>query len=65
MLQHDSELVRSAALIALGEIAIFRGQLDVDVVLPKMLQFKSDPALGSFAQDAMDDRESAGIRLSD
>lgn len=35
MLNRESLLVRSAALMALGEIAIFRGHLDVATVLPE------------------------------
>lgn len=42
MLNHESLLVRSAALIALGEIALFRGNLDLDVVLPEMNWFEND-----------------------
>ena len=62
MLSHDSLLVRSAALIALGEIALFRGQLDVDIVLPQIRQFKSDPALAPFAEDALDNIRVAVMR---
>ena len=54
MLNHESLLVRSAALIALGEIALFRGNLDLDVVLPEMKRFENDPALGPFVEDALD-----------
>jgi len=51
MLDHESLLVRSAALMALGEIAIFRGQLDLETVLPEIQRFANDPALGPFVED--------------
>lgn len=54
MLNHESLLVRSAALLALGEIALFRGNLDLGVVLPEMKRFENDPALGPFVEDALD-----------
>jgi hypothetical protein len=54
MLKHNSPLVRSNALIALGEIALFRGHLDLEIVLPEIQQFAGDPALGPFVEDALD-----------
>ncbi len=51
MLNHESLLVRSAALVALGEIAVFRGQLDLEAVLPEVQRFANDPALGPFVED--------------
>jgi len=54
LLNHESSLVRSAALIALGEIALFRGHLDLEVVLPEIKRFATDPALGAFVEDALD-----------
>jgi hypothetical protein len=47
MLNHESVQVRSAALMALGEIAIFRGHLDLETVLPKIQHLADDPALRS------------------
>jgi hypothetical protein len=64
MLDHESLLVRSAALIALGEIALFRGNLDLDVVLPEMKRFENDPALGPFVEDALDNIRVAKARHS-
>jgi len=54
MLNHESLLVRSAALLALGEIAIFRGQRDLETVLPEIQRFANDPALGPFVEDLFD-----------
>ena len=54
MLNHASSLVRSTALIALGEIALFRGHLDLETVLPQIRQFADDPALGPYVEDALD-----------
>ena len=62
MLNHESLLVRSAALIALGEIALFRGNLDLDVVLPEMKRLQNDSALRPFVKDALDNIRVANIR---
>lgn len=62
MLNHQSLLVRSSALIALGEIALFRGNLDLDVVLPEMKRLEKDPALGPFVEDALDNIRIANIQ---
>lgn len=51
MLNHKSLLVRSAALMALGEIAIFRGHLDLETVVPEIQRFANDPGLGPFVED--------------
>ena len=51
MLNHESLLVRSTALNALGEIAIFRGHLDLEMVLPVIQRLVNDPALGPFVED--------------
>jgi len=61
MLNHGSLLVRSAALIAIGEIALFRGCLDLEAVLPEMHRAASDPALAPFAEDALDDIRAAKL----
>ena len=61
MLDHQSLLVRSAALIALGEIALFRGHLDLETVLPEIHRVASDPALAPFAEDAMDNIRAAKL----
>ncbi|HWY58862.1 MAG TPA: hypothetical protein VNZ03_30650 [Terriglobales bacterium] len=62
MLNHESLLVRSSALITLGEIALFRGNLDLDVVLPEMKRFETDHALGPLVEDALDNIRAANIR---
>jgi hypothetical protein len=62
MLKHGSLLVRSAALLALGEIALFRGNLDLDAVLPEMKRLENDAALGPFVEDALDNIRLAKIR---
>jgi hypothetical protein len=58
MLKHESLLVRSTAIIALGEIAFFRGELDRDVVLPELKRLASDSALRPFVEDFLDDLDS-------
>jgi len=61
MLNHESLPVRSAALIAIGEIALFRGCLDLEAVLPEMHRVARDPALAPFAEDALDDIRAAKL----
>jgi hypothetical protein len=61
MLNHESLLVRSTALIALGEIALFRGRLDLETVLPQIQRSASDPALAPFAEDALDSIRAAKL----
>ena len=51
MLNHESLLVRSTALIAIGEIALFRGCLDLEAVLPEINRVARDPALAPFAEE--------------
>lgn len=59
MLKHESPLVRSTAVIALGEIAHFRGALDRDVVLPELRRLASDSALGPYVEDVLDELDSS------
>jgi hypothetical protein len=61
MLDHESLLVRSAALIALGEIALFRGHLDLETVLREIHRVAADPALAPFAEDALDNIRGAKL----
>jgi hypothetical protein len=61
MLDHESLLVRSTALIALGEIALFRGHLDLETALPRIHRASSDPALAPFAEDALDNIRAARL----
>lgn len=53
-LRHKSLLIRSSAVIALGEMATFRGKLDLDLVLPE-LKLVSDPALKPYVEDCLED----------
>jgi len=61
MLNHELPLVRSAALIALGEIALLRDYLDVEMVLPEIHRVAGDPALAPFAEDALDNIRAAKL----
>lgn len=61
-LSHQSLLVRSAALIALSEIALFQGNLDLEIVLPEMKRLAKDVALGPFVEDAMDNIRVSKVR---
>lgn len=60
MLKHKSPLVRSTAIIALGEIAFFRGELDRDLVIPELKRLASDPSLRPYAEEVLDDLNSSG-----
>jgi hypothetical protein len=61
LLRHESLLVRSAALIALGEIALFRGYLDLAIVLPEIHHVAGDPALARYAEDALENIRAAKL----
>ena len=54
MLRHKSIAVRSAAVMALSEIALYQGHLSLDVVLPQIQQFENDPELAPLVEDALD-----------
>ena len=53
MLTHDSITVRSCAIMAIGEIAIFRGEIDRDVVEPELERLLNDEVLRPDAHDAL------------
>lgn len=55
LLSHKSSLVRSCALVAIGEIAIFQGNLDLELVLPETHKLANDPALAPFVEDCLED----------
>ena len=63
MLNHGSPLVRSSALIALGEIALFRGNLDLATVLPEIRRVAADAALAPYAEDALDNIRASGLAI--
>ena len=65
MLRHESPLVRSTALIALSEVALFRGHLDSDIVVPEILRFADDPVLGPYVEHALDNIRASGVGRSD
>ena len=64
MLKHDSLTVRSCAVIAISEIAIFRGEIDLDVVVPELERLLNDEALRPFAEDALKDIRGEGAFLN-
>jgi hypothetical protein len=57
--EHKSELVLWAVAVGLGYLAIFTGEIDVEVVRPvlRRLQSSSDPLISAAATDAEDDIE--------
>jgi HEAT repeat protein len=57
-LGHDSLLVRSTAMNALGELVLFRGYVDLEVVLPEIHKLEKDPALAPLVKEYMEDLKS-------
>jgi hypothetical protein len=49
------------ALIALGEIALFRDHLDLETVLPQIQRFANDPELGPYVEDSLDNIRASKI----
>jgi len=54
-LNHRSLLLRSTALVALGELALFRRRIDVEVVLPAICKAREEQALVPFVDDCLED----------
>ncbi len=57
-LRHQSLLLRSTAISALGELVLFRGHIDLEVVLPEIHKLEDDPALAPFVKDYLEDLKS-------
>ncbi|HEY7768340.1 hypothetical protein [Longimicrobium sp.] len=56
-LTHDDVWVRRNAATSLGHVARLSRDLDVDSVVPALKALLSDPEVGGFAEDALDDIE--------
>ena len=54
-LDHTDAGVRSTAAICLGHIARIHKNLDLDLVLPKLLSFKADVAIRRSVEVALED----------
>jgi hypothetical protein len=54
-LGHESLLIRSTAVNALGELVLFRGHIDLEVVLPEIHKLDNDPALAPFVKAYLED----------
>jgi len=54
-LDHADAGVRSNAATCLGHIARIHKQLDIDLVLPKLLALRGDTAVGPWVEDALAD----------
>ena len=57
-LTHKSIGIRTAALIAPGELALFQGHVDVEIVLPEVYKLASDPALAPYVEECVADIKS-------
>lgn len=53
-LRHPDYLVRWAAALSLGYIALFHKQLDLERVLPALHDAQADPAISSTVSDSLD-----------
>lgn len=47
---HESPLIRSTAVNALGELVLFRGHVDLEVVMPGRHKLENDPVLAAFCE---------------
>jgi len=54
-LNHPDNSVRWVAATCLGHLARIHGQLDVEVVLARLVPLKSDPHIGPGVEDALED----------
>ena len=54
-LDHTDNSVRWVAATCLGHLARLHGQLDLEVVLNRLVPLKSDPEIGPGVEDALDD----------
>jgi hypothetical protein len=57
-LGHHSVLIRSTAVNALAELVLFRGHIDLEVVLPEIHKLENDPALAPFVKQYLEDLRS-------
>ena len=57
-LSHRSLLLRSTAINALGELVLFRGYVDVEIVLPEVQKLAGDPALAPFVDEYLESLKS-------
>ncbi len=56
-LQHASEQVRALALTCLGHVARIHGHLDMERVLPALVELRTHASLAGRVEDALDDIE--------
>jgi hypothetical protein len=50
--------VRSTAIQALGELVLFRGHVDVELVLPEIHKLRNDSTLAPFVKEYLEDVKS-------
>ncbi len=53
-LENRDHLIRWAAALSLGYIALFQKQLDLEVVFPALYRAREDPAIRSTVGDSLD-----------
>jgi hypothetical protein len=47
--------IRSNATMCLGHLARIHGQLDIEIVMPRLRELLSDPSIAPSAEDALED----------
>lgn len=55
LLNSEDENTRAIAITCLGHLARIHGELDTNLVIPILTSLLSDPFLGGYASDALDD----------
>jgi hypothetical protein len=61
LLGHKSLLIRSAAINGLGELVLFRGHVDLELVLPEIEKLRNESVLVPFVKEYL---ESLGSRIT-
>lgn len=57
LLESEDSNVRRIAVICLGHVARIHGEIDRDVVVPRLRRLSSDPAVAGDAENALEDIE--------
>ncbi len=57
-LGHNSLPIRRTAVNALGELVLFRGHIDVEIVLPEIQKLRNDSALAPVVKQYLEDVKS-------
>ncbi len=53
--RHEDQNVRSVSATCFGHLARIHRQLDLEMVLQRLVEMRSDPPVASAAEDALED----------